>query len=188
MGGPTSYLRGMYEGDGIRGRGEVLRAVVATGGCRTTAKSHIKIYFSGSVGEATAGIREAWWGWERRVGFFLWKWRLGKSRAEFFWYVGTDTGDARVGGWSHSVPVYNVMAWEAVHWTAGGEGGAGPISKLCNNKRRSLGPEWSMSRVGNSPPHNSEKPPRLVAINNNNNNNNNNNKTHSTLFFPVWKN
>ena len=38
-----------------------------------------------------------------------------------------------------------------------------------NNKRRSLGPEWSMSEVGNPPPHNTEKPHRMVAITNNKN-------------------
>ena len=58
---------------------------------------------------------------------------------------------------------------EEGNWTAGGEGGAGPISKVPNNKRRSLGSEWSMSKVGNPPPHNSEKYHGLVAINNNNN-------------------
>ena len=38
------------------------------------------------------------------------------------------------------------------------------------NKRRILGPEWSMSEVGTPPPHNLEKPQRLVDIINNNNN------------------
>ena len=50
----------------------------------------------------------------------------------------------------------------------GGEGGTVPIS-VCNNKRQSLGPEWSMSEVGNPPPHNLDKPYRVVASNNNNN-------------------
>ena len=45
------------------------------------------------------------------------------------------------------------------------EGGAGSISKLCNNKLRILGPEWSMSKVGTFPPHNLYKPRRLVASN-----------------------
>ena len=40
-----------------------------------------------------------------------------------------------------------------------------------NNKRRSLGPEWSMSEVGTPPPHNSDEPHGLVASTNNNNNN-----------------
>ena len=48
-----------------------------------------------------------------------------------------------------------------------GEGGAGPIS-VRNNKRRSLGPEWSISKVGTPPPHNSDKPHGLVASINNN--------------------
>ena len=34
------------------------------------------------------------------------------------------------------------MDGEVVHWTAGGEGGAGPISKLRNNTRWSLFTEW----------------------------------------------
>ena len=38
-----------------------------------------------------------------------------------------------------------------------------------NNKRRILGPEWSMYEVGTPPPHNSYKLHRLVSINNNNN-------------------
>ena len=49
-----------------------------------------------------------------------------------------------------------------------GEGGAGPI-RLRNNKRRSLGPEWSMSEVGTPPPHNSDKTHGLGASINNNN-------------------
>ena len=39
-------------------------------------------------------------------------------------------------------------AGEAGHNMTGGEVGASPISKLRNNKRRSLGLEWSMSKVG----------------------------------------
>ena len=54
------------------------------------------------------------------------------------------------------------------------EGGVGPIS-VCNNKQQNLGPEWSMSKVGTSPPHNLDKPHGLVSSINNNNNNNNNN-------------
>ena len=51
--------------------------------------------------------------------------------------------------------------------TAGGEGGAGPIS-ICNHKQRSLGPEWSMSKVGTPPPHSSDKSHGLVeSINKN---------------------
>ena len=45
------------------------------------------------------------------------------------------------------------------------QGGLGSISKLCNNKRRSLGPEWSMSEVGTSPSHNMDKTHRLVFSN-----------------------
>ena len=62
------------------------------------------------------------------------------------------------------------MAGEEGHLTTGGVGGAGPRSKLSNNKRRSLGPERSMSEVGTPPPHNLDKPRKLVASNNNNNN------------------
>ena len=38
-----------------------------------------------------------------------------------------------------------MTAGEEGHWTAGGAGGAGPISKLRKNKKRSLVSEWSMS-------------------------------------------
>ena len=34
----------------------------ATCGCRTTAESHVKRYFGGSVGAVTTGIRQGWWG------------------------------------------------------------------------------------------------------------------------------
>ena len=39
-----------------------------------------------------------------------------------------------------------------------------------NNKRRSLGPEWSMSKVGTPPPYNLDKPHGLMASTNNKNN------------------
>ena len=51
---------------------------------------------------------------------------------------------------------------------AGGEGGMVSTS-VRNNKRWSIGPEWPMSKVGTTPPHNSEKPHGLVASINNNN-------------------
>ena len=51
-----------------------------------------------------------------------------------------------------------MMDGEVVHRTAGGEGGADPISKLCTNNRQSLGLEWSMYEVGTPPPHNSYRP------------------------------
>ena len=62
------------------------------------------------------------------------------------------------------------MMGEEGHWTEGGAGGAGPIIKLRNNKRRSLGTKWSMSEVRTPPPHNFDKPHGLVASKNNNNN------------------
>ena len=47
--------------------------------------------------------------------------------------------------------------------------GRGGLISVHNNKRRILGPEWSMSEVGTPPPHNSDKPHGLVdSINNNN--------------------
>ena len=49
--------------------------------------------------------------------------------------------------------------------TAGGEGGVGSISKLCNSKRQSLGPEWSMYEVGTSPSHESDIHHVLLASN-----------------------
>ena len=51
------------------------------------------------------------------------------------------------------------------NWTSGREGGVGSISNLCNNKGWSLGPDWSMSKVGTPPPHNSEKPHGLGESN-----------------------
>ena len=49
--------------------------------------------------------------------------------------------------------------------TAGREVGVGSISKLCGNKQKILDPEWSMSEVVTSPPHNLDKPHILVASN-----------------------
>ena len=57
---------------------------------------------------------------------------------------------------------------EERYQTAGEECGAVPISNLRNNKRQSLGPEWSMSGVRTPLPHNSDKTHGLVASNNNN--------------------
>ena len=39
----------------------------------------------------------------------------------------------------------------------------GQIIKVRNNKQLILGPEWSMSEVGNPPSHNPYKPHGLVA-------------------------
>ena len=50
-------------------------------------------------------------------------------------------------------------------------GGRSGLISVRNNKRRILGPEWSMSGVGTTPPHNSEKPHGLVYSTNNNNKN-----------------
>ena len=51
----------------------------------------------------------------------------------------------------------------------GRRGGRGGLLRARTNKRRILGPEWSMSEVGNPPPHNLYKPHGLVdSINNNN--------------------
>ena len=58
-----------------------------------------------------------------------------------------------------------MTAREEGNQTAEGEGGSGPISKLRKNKRRSLGPEWSISEYGTPPPHNSDKPHGLVFTN-----------------------
>ena len=48
-----------------------------------------------------------------------------------------------------------------------GEGGAGPISNLRNNKQQSVGQEGSIYRVGTPSPHNLDKPHGLVANKNN---------------------
>ena len=46
-------------------------------------------------------------------------------------------------------------------------GREGQIIKVRNNKRRILGPEWSISEVVTLPPHNLDKPDVLVASINN---------------------
>ena len=80
-----------------------------------------------------------------------------------FRYAGTETGDTQVRGLFRAEAGWKMSAGELGHWMAGGGGGAGPISKLHNNNRWSLGPELSMSEVRTSPPHNSENPHGLVA-------------------------
>ena len=59
--GSTTYLRGMCKGDGIKRRWGDSRAVVETGGCKTTAEIHVKRVFGGSVGAAATVIRKACW-------------------------------------------------------------------------------------------------------------------------------
>ena len=44
-------------------------------------------------------------------------------------------------------------------------GWGGFIFNLRNNKRQSLGPEWSLSEAGTSPPHDSDTPHGLVNSN-----------------------
>ena len=90
-----------------------------------------------------------------------------------FCYAWTKTGDAQLG----EISCYgvdrgrrNTTVGEAGNQTTGGDCGAGPIINLRKNKRRSLGTEWSMSKVGTPPPHNSEKPQGLVGSINNINN------------------
>ena len=104
-----------------------------------------------------------------------------------FCYAGTETGDTKVGGWycggggSGGGGGRQKTTTRGVgHRTAGREGGLGPIRKIRNDKRRSLGMEWSMSEVGNPPPHNLDKPHGLVASINNNNNNN------KTVFIGLF--
>ena len=65
------------------------------------------------------------------------------------------------------------------HRKAEGEVGAGPTSKLRNNRRQSLSLEWSMSLVGTPPSHSLDKPHGLVSSNNNNSNNDNNNNNNN---------
>ena len=60
-----------------------------------------------------------------------------------------------------------MIAGEEGHWTSVEEGGEGPIIKICNNNKRSLGPEWSMSEIGAPPLHNLDNTHGLVASNNN---------------------
>ena len=75
------------------------------------------------------------------------------------------------------------MAGEEGHQTAGGEGGAGPISKLCNNKRQNLGSKWSMYKVGTTALNNLDKPYGLVDSKNNNNNFKTQNRTNTSPGF-----
>ena len=49
----------------------------------------------------------------------------------------------------------------------GRRGGRGGLISVRNNKRRILGPKWSMSEIGTPPSHNLDKPHKLVySINN----------------------
>ena len=78
-----------------------------------------------------------------------------------------------LGGWYCAEAGRKNMDGDTGNRMEGGEGGAGTIS-VHNNRRRSLGPECSLSEVGTPPPHNLDKPHRLVTsiINNKNNNKN----------------
>ena len=60
VGGPTANIRGMCEGDRVRGRGDVAQAVVASDGCVTAAEDHAKRYFSRIVGAVATGIWQVW--------------------------------------------------------------------------------------------------------------------------------
>ena len=64
---------------------------------------------------------------------------MRERQAKVFGYAGTDTGDARVGRWSRTESGQKTTAMKAGPNKAGGEDGAGSISKLRNNKQRSLG-------------------------------------------------
>ena len=88
-----------------------------------------------------------------------------------FWYGDRGRPGGRMILWWRWRRQAKTTMREAGHRTAGGEGGAGPISKLRNNMIRSLGLEWSMSEVGTPPHHDSEKPHGQVASIKNNNNN-----------------
>ena len=72
MGVPIPNIRGMYETDGILGRGGVLLAVVQTDGCGKTSEDHSKRGFVIRVGASVTGIWKAWWGQERRERVVLW--------------------------------------------------------------------------------------------------------------------
>ena len=62
MGGLKSYLRGMCEGGGLRGRGGALGDVMDTCFSGETAKGHIRRNFGGSKGVEATGISKAWQG------------------------------------------------------------------------------------------------------------------------------
>ena len=53
-------IRGLCEGDGIRGRGEIAQSVVASDSCGTEAEDHSKRDFGSSVGAAEIVIWKVW--------------------------------------------------------------------------------------------------------------------------------
>ena len=59
VGGSMCNIQGLYEEDGIQGRGEVTHAVVATDGCRTTAEDYAKRDFGISMGVLVTRIWQA---------------------------------------------------------------------------------------------------------------------------------
>ena len=82
-------------------RGEVERAVVAAGGYRSTTGGHVEKYFLSSEEAVATGIQQAW---RERGG-------VGGGRSQVvmgerregdgvFWYAGTETWEAHVGGGS----------------------------------------------------------------------------------------
>ena len=144
---------------------------VHPGGCRETTGGNVEKYFGSSGGAAATGIQQAWRGQGRGVGVCIGKLSVREGRDTGFWYAGMETGDAQVGGWScfgGGRGRWKMTAEEALNRTEGGEGGAGLISKICNNKWRSLGLEWLISEVATPPPHNLDKTHGLVASINNN--------------------
>ena len=60
MGVPTANNQGLCQGDGIRGRGKVEQAVVATDGWGTSAEDHAKRDLGNSMGAAATVIWKAW--------------------------------------------------------------------------------------------------------------------------------
>ena len=99
VGGFTAYFRGMHKGYGLRGRREAPGDVMASGGIWKTSEGRVRRDFGGSKG-AAAGLCQS----EQGQGG-------GGSDSEIdawgrggcYRYAGIETGDARVGGWSHVV-------------------------------------------------------------------------------------
>ena len=68
MCGLIAYLKGMYKGDWLRGKGKAPGAVVETGSRGETASGHVNKYFGNIIGAAMTGLWQAWQGQVRGRG------------------------------------------------------------------------------------------------------------------------
>ena len=72
--------------------------MVAAGGCGATTGGHVEKYLGISRGAAVIGIQQEWRGRGRGGGVRLGQLWLREGRETGFWYAGTETGDAQLGG------------------------------------------------------------------------------------------